>query len=150
MNVESDVTASGTVKSAADVDASVNASETLGLEEPRPDENLGKIDVNPTVDDTTVVQDSTKVDVDPIVDSVQKVVYETHAEQDVTASGQTSDKPDDVPNALASVMPENLGNVVPDTPEDIPATGNEKSPSKLTVDEENWSEDHTVVNSQRV
>ncbi|MCI49560.1 hypothetical protein A2U01_0070804, partial [Trifolium medium] len=58
------------------------------------------------------------------------------------------DKPDDVPNAPASVMPENLENTtVPATPEDVPATGNEKSPNKVTVNEENWSEDHTVVNS---
>ncbi|MCI68828.1 hypothetical protein A2U01_0090089, partial [Trifolium medium] len=48
---------------------------------------------------------STKADDNPIVDSVQKDVSETHAEQDVTTSGQTSDKPDDVPNAPASVMP---------------------------------------------
>ncbi|MCI74511.1 hypothetical protein A2U01_0095775, partial [Trifolium medium] len=34
LNVESNVAASGTIKRAADVDASVNASETLGLEEP--------------------------------------------------------------------------------------------------------------------
>ncbi|MCI42621.1 hypothetical protein A2U01_0063858, partial [Trifolium medium] len=38
-------------------------------------------------------------------------------------------------------------NVVPETPEDVPATGNEKSPTNVSVDEENWSEDHTVVNS---
>ncbi|MCI66072.1 hypothetical protein A2U01_0087330, partial [Trifolium medium] len=72
---------------------------------------------------------------------------ETHAEQDVTPSGQTSNKPDEVPNAPASVMPENLENVVPETPEDVLATGNEKSPNKVSIDEENWSEDHTVVNS---
>ncbi|MCI76247.1 hypothetical protein A2U01_0097516, partial [Trifolium medium] len=45
------------------------------------------------------------------------------------------------------VMSENLENVVPETPEDVPATVNEKSPTKVSVDEENWSEDHTVVNS---
>ncbi|MCI93355.1 hypothetical protein A2U01_0114653, partial [Trifolium medium] len=66
-NVESDVTTSGTIKSAADVDTSVIASETLGLEEPRSDENLGKIDENRTVDDTTVAEASIKVDVNPIV-----------------------------------------------------------------------------------
>ncbi|MCI47851.1 hypothetical protein A2U01_0069093, partial [Trifolium medium] len=66
---------------------------------------------------------------------------------DVTPSGQTSDKPDDVPNAPASVMPENLENVVPETPEDVIAIGNEKSPNKPTINEENWFEDHTVVNS---
>ncbi|MCI75977.1 hypothetical protein A2U01_0097246, partial [Trifolium medium] len=72
----------------------------------------------------------------------------THAEQDVTASGKTSNKPDDVPNAPASVMPESLEHVIPETPEDIPATGNnEKSPTKASIDEENLSEDHTVVNS---
>ncbi|MCI73972.1 hypothetical protein A2U01_0095236, partial [Trifolium medium] len=53
-NVESDVAASGTIKSTVAVDASVNASKTLGLEESRVDKNLGKIDVNPTVDDTAV------------------------------------------------------------------------------------------------
>ncbi|MCI48514.1 hypothetical protein A2U01_0069757, partial [Trifolium medium] len=95
---------------------------TLGLEESRSVENLGKIDVNPTIDDTAVAEASTKVDVNPTVDPVQKVVFETHAEQDVTPSGQTSDKPDDVPNAPASVMPENLEHVTPETPEDIPAT----------------------------
>ncbi|MCI40572.1 hypothetical protein A2U01_0061805, partial [Trifolium medium] len=58
-NVESDVTASGTSKSAANDDASA----------------------------------STKADDNPTVDSVQKVLSETHAEQDVTPSGQTSDKP---------------------------------------------------------
>ncbi|MCI69739.1 hypothetical protein A2U01_0091002, partial [Trifolium medium] len=46
----------------------------------------------------------------------------------------------------ASVMSENLENVIPETPEDIPAT-NEKSPTKVSIDEENWSEDHTAVNS---
>ncbi|MCI87687.1 hypothetical protein A2U01_0108972, partial [Trifolium medium] len=58
-------------------------------------------------------------------------------DQDVTPSGQTSDKPEDVPNAPASVMPENLENIIPETPEDVPATGNEKSPNKPTIDEEN-------------
>ncbi|MCI78513.1 hypothetical protein A2U01_0099783, partial [Trifolium medium] len=72
---------------------------------------------------------------------------ETHAEQDVTPSGQTSDKPVDVPNAPASVVPENLEKVIPETPEDVPVTANEKSPNKVSIDEENWSEDHTVVNS---
>ncbi|MCI96309.1 hypothetical protein A2U01_0117609, partial [Trifolium medium] len=64
-----------------------------------------------------------------------------------TPSGQTSDKPDDAPNAAASVMSENVENVVPKTPEDVPATGNEKSPTEVSVDEEDWSEDHTAVNS---
>ncbi|MCI94683.1 hypothetical protein A2U01_0115981, partial [Trifolium medium] len=67
------------------------------------------------------------------VDSVQKVVSETHAEQDVTPSGQTYDKPDDVPNTPASVMPENLESVILETPEDIPATGNETSPTKVAI-----------------
>ncbi|MCI76891.1 hypothetical protein A2U01_0098161, partial [Trifolium medium] len=67
--------------------------------------------------------------------------------QDVTPSGQTSDKPEDVPNAPATVMPENLDNVIPETPEDVPTTCNEKSPNKPTIDEDNWSEDRTVVNS---
>ncbi|MCI54257.1 hypothetical protein A2U01_0075506, partial [Trifolium medium] len=58
-----------------------------------------------------------------------------------------SDKPDDVPNAPTSVMPENLEKVVPETPEDVLATGNVKSPNKVSIAEENWSEDHTVVNS---
>ncbi|MCI88587.1 hypothetical protein A2U01_0109874, partial [Trifolium medium] len=70
----------------ANVDASGNASETLGLEEPRSAENLGKVDVNPIVDDTTVAEASTMVDVNPTVDPVQKVVSKTHAEQDVTPS----------------------------------------------------------------
>ncbi|MCI50296.1 hypothetical protein A2U01_0071540, partial [Trifolium medium] len=69
------------------------------------------------------------------------------AEQDVTPSGQTSDKPDDVPNAAASIMSKNLENVVPETLKDVSTTGNEKSPTKVSVDEENWSKDHTVVNS---
>ncbi|MCI82657.1 hypothetical protein A2U01_0103931, partial [Trifolium medium] len=73
---------------------------------------------NPTVDDTTVVEASTKADVNPDDDFVQKLGSETHADQDVTPSGQTSDKPDDVPNAPAYVMPENLENVIPETPED--------------------------------
>ncbi|MCI83891.1 hypothetical protein A2U01_0105167, partial [Trifolium medium] len=72
------------IKSTANVDASVDASETLGLEKPKSVENLGKVDVNPTVDDTIVAEASTKVDVNPTVDPVQKVVSETHAEQDVT------------------------------------------------------------------
>ncbi|MCI94017.1 hypothetical protein A2U01_0115315, partial [Trifolium medium] len=58
----------------------------------------------------------------PTVDPVQEIVSETHAERDVTPSGQTSDKPDDVPNAPTFVMPENLERVIPETPEDIPAT----------------------------
>ncbi|MCI46360.1 hypothetical protein A2U01_0067600, partial [Trifolium medium] len=95
------------------------------------DENLGKVDLNPTVDDTTVGEATTKAIDDSTVDPIKATVPETHAEQDVTTSGQTSDKHDDVPNAPASVMPENFENVVPETPED----------------EENWSEDHTVVNS---
>ncbi|MCI97789.1 hypothetical protein A2U01_0119090, partial [Trifolium medium] len=66
---------------------------------------------------------STKADVNPTVDLVQKVGSETHADQDVTPSGQTSDKLDDVQNAPASFMPENLENVIPETPEDVPATG---------------------------
>ncbi|MCI20961.1 hypothetical protein A2U01_0042125, partial [Trifolium medium] len=57
-NVEADVTASGTSISAANVDATSNASETLGLDKPRSVENLGKVDVNPTVDDTTVAEAS--------------------------------------------------------------------------------------------
>ncbi|MCI84976.1 hypothetical protein A2U01_0106254, partial [Trifolium medium] len=61
-------------------------------------------------------------DVNPIVDVVQKAGSETHAEQEVTPSGQTSDKPDDVLNAVASIMSENLENVVSETPEDVPAT----------------------------
>ncbi|MCI83658.1 hypothetical protein A2U01_0104934, partial [Trifolium medium] len=73
--------------------------------------------------------------INPIVDVVQKTGSETHDDQDVTPSGQTSDKPEDVPNAPASVMPENLEKVVPDTPEDVPATLNEKSPIKPTIDE---------------
>ncbi|MCI70718.1 hypothetical protein A2U01_0091981, partial [Trifolium medium] len=59
----------------------------------------------------------------------------------------TSVKSDDVPNAPTSVMPEDLENVVPETPEDVPATGNKKSPTKVSVDEENLSDDRTVVNS---
>ncbi|MCI97406.1 hypothetical protein A2U01_0118707, partial [Trifolium medium] len=35
----------------------------------------------------------------------------------------------------------------PETPEDVPATGNEKSPTKVSINEEDWSEDHTAVNS---
>ncbi|MCI85939.1 hypothetical protein A2U01_0107218, partial [Trifolium medium] len=31
-------------------------------------------------------------------------------------------------------MPENLENVIPKTPEDVPATVNEKSPIKPTID----------------
>ncbi|MCI89611.1 hypothetical protein A2U01_0110900, partial [Trifolium medium] len=42
---------------------------------------------------------------------------------------------------------ENLENVVPETPEDVPATGNVDSPIKVPVDEEDWSEDHNAVNS---
>ncbi|MCI07202.1 hypothetical protein A2U01_0028267, partial [Trifolium medium] len=39
--------------------------------------------------------------------------------------------------------------VVPETPEDVPIPENEKSPDRLVTDnEENWSDDHTVVNSQ--
>ncbi|MCI81456.1 hypothetical protein A2U01_0102730, partial [Trifolium medium] len=71
-----------------------------------------------------------KADDNPTGDSVQKVVSETHAEQNVTTSGQTSDKPDDVPNAPASVMLENFEKVVSETPEDVPTTGNEKTPNK--------------------
>ncbi|MCI81008.1 hypothetical protein A2U01_0102280, partial [Trifolium medium] len=69
--------------------------------------------------------------------------------QDVTPSGQTSGKYDDVPDATTSVMQENLGSAtVPETPEDVSITGNDKSPDRLLTDnEENWSEDHTVVNS---
>ncbi|MCI77558.1 hypothetical protein A2U01_0098828, partial [Trifolium medium] len=67
-NVEYDVTASGTVKSAADVDAPAKASKTLGLVKSRSVENLGKSDVNPIVDDTTVAEASTKVDANPTVD----------------------------------------------------------------------------------
>ncbi|MCI55493.1 hypothetical protein A2U01_0076744, partial [Trifolium medium] len=93
--------------------ASAKASETLGLVESGSVENLGKSDVNPTVDDTPVVVVSTKAEVNPIVEVVQKTGPETHVEQDVTPSGQTSDKLDDVPNAAASVMPENLDSVVP-------------------------------------
>ncbi|MCI45218.1 hypothetical protein A2U01_0066457, partial [Trifolium medium] len=109
-----------------DVDASAKASETLGLVKPRSAEDFGKSDVNPTVGETTVgettvAEASTKVDVNHTVDPVQEVVSETHAEQDVAPSGQTSDKPEDVPNAPASVMPENLENVIPETPEDVPA-----------------------------
>ncbi|MCI89720.1 hypothetical protein A2U01_0111009, partial [Trifolium medium] len=59
-NVESDVTASGMIKSAADVDASAKASETIGLVKPRSAENLGKSNVNPNVDETTVAEASTK------------------------------------------------------------------------------------------
>ncbi|MCI63184.1 hypothetical protein A2U01_0084441, partial [Trifolium medium] len=72
-NVESDVTASGTIKSDANVDGTVNASETLGLDKSRSVENLGKDDANPTIDDTTVSEASTKADVNPTVDFVQKV-----------------------------------------------------------------------------
>ncbi|MCI63413.1 hypothetical protein A2U01_0084670, partial [Trifolium medium] len=86
-------------------------SETLGLGKPRSVENLGKDDTNPSVDDTPVVEASTKADVNPTADLVQIVGSETHTDQDVTPSGQTSDKPEDVPNAPASVMPENLENV---------------------------------------
>ncbi|MCI73988.1 hypothetical protein A2U01_0095252, partial [Trifolium medium] len=78
----------------------------LGLDKPRSDENLGKDDINPSVDDTIVAEASTKADVNLAVDLVQKVVSETHADQDVTPSGQTSNKHDDVPNAPASDMPE--------------------------------------------
>ncbi|MCI87775.1 hypothetical protein A2U01_0109060, partial [Trifolium medium] len=71
-------------------------------------------------DDTPVVEASTKADVNPIAEVVKKTGSETQAEQDVTPSGPTSDKPDDVPTATASVMSENLENVVPETPEDVP------------------------------
>ncbi|MCI88522.1 hypothetical protein A2U01_0109809, partial [Trifolium medium] len=70
----------------------------------------------PTVDDTTVAESSTKANVNPTADFAQKAGSETHAERDVTASGQTSNKPDDGPNAPASVMPENLEHVIPETP----------------------------------
>ncbi|MCI92097.1 hypothetical protein A2U01_0113393, partial [Trifolium medium] len=69
-NVESDVTASGTVKSAPDVDAFAKASETLGLVKSGSVEILGKSDANPTDDDTPVVEASTKADVNPIVEVV--------------------------------------------------------------------------------
>ncbi|MCI82927.1 hypothetical protein A2U01_0104201, partial [Trifolium medium] len=44
-------------------------------------------------------------------------------------------------------MPENLENVIPETPEDVSDTVNEQSPNKPTIDEENCSEDHVLVNS---
>ncbi|MCI97522.1 hypothetical protein A2U01_0118823, partial [Trifolium medium] len=66
---------------------------------PRSVENLGEDSSNPIVDVNPIAEGSTKANDNPTVDSVQKVVSETHAEQDVTTSGQTSDKPDDVPNA---------------------------------------------------
>ncbi|MCI78615.1 hypothetical protein A2U01_0099886, partial [Trifolium medium] len=72
--------------------------------------------------DTPVVEASTKADVNPTTDLVRIVGSETYAGQDVTPSGQTSDKSKDVPNASASVMSENLENVVPETPEDVPDT----------------------------
>ncbi|MCI46323.1 hypothetical protein A2U01_0067563, partial [Trifolium medium] len=84
-NVESNVAASGTSEIVANIDATVKASETLGSNKPRSVENLGKDDVNPTV-----AEASTKADVNPNVDFVQKLESETHAEQDVTPSGQTS------------------------------------------------------------
>ncbi|MCI74882.1 hypothetical protein A2U01_0096147, partial [Trifolium medium] len=70
----------------------------------------------------TVAEASTKADINPIVDDVQKIGSETHADQDVTPSGQKSDKPEDVPNAPASDMLENLKTVIPETPEDVPVT----------------------------
>ncbi|MCI72594.1 hypothetical protein A2U01_0093857, partial [Trifolium medium] len=76
-NVDSNVAASGTSEIVADV----NASETLGFDKPRSDENLGKDDTNPSVEDTSVVEASTKADVNPTVDPVQKVGSETHADQ---------------------------------------------------------------------
>ncbi|MCI91156.1 hypothetical protein A2U01_0112450, partial [Trifolium medium] len=69
------------------------ASETLGLVKPGSAENFGKSDANPTVGETTVAEASTKVDVNHIVDRVQNAGSETHADQDVTPSGQTSDIP---------------------------------------------------------
>ncbi|MCI00651.1 hypothetical protein A2U01_0021673 [Trifolium medium] len=91
-NDESDVTTSGTIKSTANVDATDNASGTLGLEKPRSVENLGEDCPNPSVNVNPVAEASTKADDNPTVDFVQKVVSETHVEQDVTPSGQTSDK----------------------------------------------------------
>ncbi|MCI54258.1 hypothetical protein A2U01_0075507, partial [Trifolium medium] len=91
-NVDSNVAASGT----SEIVAFGNASETLGSDKPRTVKNLGKDDTNPSVDDTLAVEASTKANVNPTVDLVQKVGYETHADQDVTPSRQTSDKPEDV------------------------------------------------------
>ncbi|MCI52070.1 hypothetical protein A2U01_0073314, partial [Trifolium medium] len=97
------VAASGTSEIVADVDASAKASATLGLVKPRSAENLEKDHTNPSADDTPIVEAYTKANVNPTVDLVQEIVSETHAEQDATPSGQTSDKPEDVPNAPASV-----------------------------------------------
>ncbi|MCI23981.1 hypothetical protein A2U01_0045164, partial [Trifolium medium] len=137
-NVELNVTASSTSKSVANVDASGNASETLRLEKPRSDENLGKSDLNPLLMILLLVK--------PLPRLLMTLLL-TNDVQNVTPSGQTFDKPDDVIDATASDAVENLENDVPDTTEDVPATGNEKSPNEVTIDEENWSEDHTVVNS---
>ncbi|MCI69870.1 hypothetical protein A2U01_0091133, partial [Trifolium medium] len=60
LNVESDVTASGTSKSASNVDASGNTSENLGLEKPMSVENLGEDSSNPNVDVNPDAEASTK------------------------------------------------------------------------------------------
>ncbi|MCI61188.1 hypothetical protein A2U01_0082445, partial [Trifolium medium] len=73
-NVDSNVAASGTSEIVDNVYATVNASEG----KPRSVENLGKDDTNPTIDDTTIAEASTKADVNPADDFVQKLGSETH------------------------------------------------------------------------
>ncbi|MCI46516.1 hypothetical protein A2U01_0067756, partial [Trifolium medium] len=67
------------------------------------------------------------------VDSLKETVPETDVEPDVDTF----------------VAQENVQDTtIPQTPEDVTIPDNEKSPDKLMTDnEENWSDDHTVVNS---
>ncbi|MCI42568.1 hypothetical protein A2U01_0063805, partial [Trifolium medium] len=111
-----------------------NASETLGLEKPKYVENLGEIGSNPSVDNF-VGDASTKAIDDSTVDPIKAIVPETNVVQDATPSVQTSKKTDDVPDATASGVRDNLENAaVPETPQDVPIPENEKSLDRLVTD----------------
>ncbi|MCI58425.1 hypothetical protein A2U01_0079680, partial [Trifolium medium] len=66
---------------------------------------------NPSVDNS-VGEASTKAIDDSIVDPIKATVPETNVVQDATPSVQTSEKTDDVPDATAYGVRDNLENVV--------------------------------------
>ncbi|MCH86632.1 hypothetical protein A2U01_0007491, partial [Trifolium medium] len=133
-NVETKVDASVEDSGIANVEASVKASETLGRENPKSAENLGKSDLSPFADANVDAGTSTKAMSDSVVDSLKGTVPET----------------DVVPDVDTSMAQENVKDqIIPETPEHMITAEIEKSPENvMTSNEEIHSDEHTVVNSQ--
>ncbi|MCI18538.1 hypothetical protein A2U01_0039692, partial [Trifolium medium] len=130
-NVESKVDASVNDALDSSVDACAKVSETLGLENPKSTENLGKTGLDHSYGIDMDVGTSAKDMIDSVVESIKGTIPETGV----------------VPNVDTSVAYEDVQEqTIPDTPDHVVTPVREESPENMVPG--NASDDNTVVNSQ--